>query len=46
MTLELNKSTPEFELSDQNGETHKLSDYLGKRVVLYFGSSLFYVGKP
>ena len=36
MTLELNKSTPEFELSDQNGETHKLSDYLGKRVVLYF----------
>jgi peroxiredoxin Q/BCP len=36
MTLELNKATPEFELSDQNGETHKLSDDLGKRVVLYF----------
>jgi len=36
MTLEINKPAPEFELIDQNGETHKLSDYLGKRVVLYF----------
>ena len=36
MTLELNKPAPDFELSDQTGETHKLSDYRGKRVVLYF----------
>ena len=36
MTLELNTPAPNFELSDQNGELHKLSDYLGKRVVLYF----------
>ncbi len=26
----------DFSLSDQNGKTHKLSDYLGKWVVLYF----------
>ncbi len=36
MTLELNKPAPNFELADQNGDTHQLSDYLGKRVVLYF----------
>lgn len=36
MTLELKTPAPNFELSDQNGELHKLSDYLGKRVVLYF----------
>ena len=36
MTLDLNTPAPNFELGDQNGETHKLSDYLGKRVVLYF----------
>ena len=36
MTLEINKPAPEFELSDQNGELHKLSDYRGKRLVLYF----------
>lgn len=27
---------PDFDLQDQNGNTHKLSDYKGKRVVLYF----------
>ena len=36
MKLELNKPAPIFELSDQDGKVHKLSDYLGKRVVLYF----------
>ena len=36
MTLEINKQAPEFELSDQDGELHKLSDYRGKRLVLYF----------
>lgn len=36
MTLDLNTPAPNFELGDQNGEPHKLSDYLGKRVVLYF----------
>lgn len=36
MTLELNKPAPNFELADQNGDKHQLSDYLGKRVVLYF----------
>jgi hypothetical protein len=28
MTLELNKATPEFELSDQNGETHNFQTIL------------------
>jgi peroxiredoxin Q/BCP len=27
---------PDFELTDQNGDLHKLSDYRGKKVVLYF----------
>src|ERR1043165_1619238 len=27
---------PAFSLNDQNGKTHKLSDYAGKPVVLYF----------
>lgn len=34
--LEVGKKAPEFELQDQNGDLHKLSDYLGKKVVLYF----------
>ena len=27
---------PDFELPDQDGKTHKLSDYAGRNVVLYF----------
>lgn len=27
---------PDFELLDQEGKAHKLSDYLGKKVILYF----------
>ena len=27
---------PEFSLKDQNGKTHKLSDYKGQKLVLYF----------
>lgn len=34
--LEINTKAPDFELPDQNGKMHKLSDYLGKKVVLYF----------
>ena len=33
--VEGNKA-PEFELKDQNGKIHKLSDYLGKKLVIYF----------
>ena len=29
-------SAPDFELPDQDGKTHKLADYAGKNVVLYF----------
>ena len=28
--LEIGTKAPDFELPDQNGEVHKLSDYLGK----------------
>ena len=32
--LEVGKKAPDFELPDQNGEMHKLSDYAGKKVIL------------
>lgn len=34
--LELNDLAPDFRLLDQNGNQHKLSDYRGKKVILYF----------
>ena len=34
--LEVGTKAPEFSLPDQNGEVHNLSDYRGKKVVLYF----------
>lgn len=34
--LETGTKAPDFELPDQNGEIHKLSDYAGRKVVLYF----------
>ena len=34
--VEVGKPAPDFELPDQDGETHKLADYAGKSVVLYF----------
>lgn len=33
---EVGIKAPDFELPDQNGDMHKLSDYLGKKVILYF----------
>jgi peroxiredoxin Q/BCP len=30
------RKAPSFTLKDQNGKTHRLSDYAGRRVVLYF----------
>ncbi|WP_200977476.1 thioredoxin-dependent thiol peroxidase [Echinicola sp. 20G] len=36
MSLEVGNKAPEFEAKDQDGNTIKLSDYLGKKVVLYF----------
>lgn len=36
MLLEVGSKAPDFTLEDQNGEKHSLSDYLGKKVVLYF----------
>ena len=34
--LETGIKAPDFELPDQNGTMHKLSDYKGKKVILYF----------
>lgn len=34
--LEVGVKAPEFELKDQNGEIVRLSDFAGKKVVLYF----------
>ena len=36
MLLEAGQKAPDFEAKDQNGKTIKLSDYRGKKVVLYF----------
>ena len=34
--LEIGTLAPDFTLPDQNGENHSLSDYRGKKVILYF----------
>ncbi|HYD03744.1 MAG TPA: thioredoxin-dependent thiol peroxidase [Alphaproteobacteria bacterium] len=34
--LQIGKKVPDFKLKDQNGQEHKLSDYKGKKVILYF----------
>ena len=34
--LEIGTKAPDFTLPDQNGEEHSLSDYIGKKVILYF----------
>ena len=34
--LAIGTNAPEFELLDQNGQAHRLSDYRGQRVILYF----------
>ena len=36
MLLEVGTKAPDFTLPDQNGELHSLSDYQGKKVILYF----------
>lgn len=34
--LEIGSVAPDFTLPDQNGDMHSLSDYKGKKVILYF----------
>ena len=34
--LEVGTKAPEFSLPDQNGAMHTLSEYAGKKVILYF----------
>ena len=37
--LEVGTKAPDFELFDQDGKLHKLNDYIGKKVILYFSSN-------
>lgn len=36
MAIEVGQEAPDFETKDQNGNTVRLSDFRGKKVVLYF----------
>lgn len=36
MILKVGDTAPDFTLPDQNGKDHKLSDHLGKNILLYF----------
>ena len=36
MSIRLGDKAPDFELKDSNGKTHKLTDYKGQIVALYF----------
>jgi len=36
MALEVGRKAPDFALADEGGKTVKLSDYRGKRVVVFF----------
>jgi len=36
MALEIGDQAPDFALSDQDGKTVKLSDFRGRRVVVFF----------
>ena len=34
--IEVGKTAPAFSMTDQHGKTHRLSDYRGRWVILYF----------
>ena len=34
--LKVGDKAPEFNIKDQNGKVHKIADYQGKKVILYF----------
>jgi peroxiredoxin Q/BCP len=38
MALEIGKKAPDFALEDEDGMTVRLSDYKGKRVIVFFYS--------
>ena len=44
--LEVGKKAPDFELPDQNGEMHKLSDYLGKIIYVFLTIFLYLLKCP
>ena len=44
--LEVGIKAPDFELPDQNGKIHRLSDYTGKKVILYFSPVFLFFYYP
>ncbi|MBL4669923.1 MAG: redoxin domain-containing protein, partial [Flavobacteriales bacterium] len=34
--LKVGDKAPEFDIKDQNGNLHKVADYQGKKIILYF----------
>ncbi len=44
MALEEGKKAPAFALPDENGKTVKLSEFAGRRVVVYFFPKAFTSG--
>lgn len=34
--LKVGDKAPEFDIKDQNGKVHKIADYQGKKIILYF----------
>ena len=43
--LKVGELAPDFSLKDQDGVIHKLSDYRGKQVVIYFFPRLEHLGE-
>ena len=39
--LEVGIKAPDFELPDQNGKIHRLSDYAGQKVILYLSKGQY-----
>ena len=43
-TLKVGENAPSFILNDQDGKQHQLSDYKGKKLVIYFFPKAFTPG--
>tara|TARA_B100000886_G_scaffold51981_1_gene31925 strand:- start:309 stop:467 length:159 start_codon:yes stop_codon:yes gene_type:complete len=43
-SLKIGENAPDFILNDQDGKQHQLSDYRGKKLVIYFFPKAFTPG--
>jgi len=43
-SLKIGENAPDFTLNDQDGKQHQLSDYRGKKLVIYFFPKAFTPG--